>query len=258
MRGGVFFWPRAFTLGNYRAIFNDALYRAFTVSVFRTVVGTVSSILVTAMVAYALSRKELMLRRFFTTVFFIIMIFSAGLIPYYLQVRNLGLMNNYLVFVLPSLFSVWNMIVMKTSFKRTIPESLIESARIDGSGHAGIFFKIVLPLSIPLLAALSLFTAVGHWNDWFTGVYYVTDRTKQPLQTYLHYVLNSVEATNVANAARMGMTEEQRLSMINPSAITTTSVKMATIMFTTAPILLIYPFVQRFFVKGVMIGSIKE
>ena len=246
LRGGVYFWPRKFTLGNYRVVINKAFWNAMFISIARTTIGTFGSILTTAMVAYALSQKELMLRKIFTTIFFITMLFGAGLIPYYLQIKNLGLLNNFWVYVLPGLFSVWNMIVMKTSFKSNIPDSLIESCRIDGAGYTSIFFRFVLPLSLPMLAALSLFTAVGHWNEWFTGAYFITDLKLHPLQTYLYRVLKTVEAATLASSAgSSNMSAIREASLYNPKAITTTSVKMAMIMLTTAPILVIYPFLQQ-------------
>ena len=260
VKGGVYFWARKFTLGNYKVVLNGTFTDALAISAARTVIGTAGSILITAMAAFALSRGELLLRKLLTTVFFITMLFGAGLIPYYLQLRNLSLLNNFWVYVIPGLFSVWNMIVMRTSFKTNIPESLVESARIDGAGYSYIFFAIVLPLSMPLLAALSLFTAVGHWNDWFSGAYYVTNLKLHPLQTYLYRMLKTVESTTLASTAMLdaGLQSAQEASLYNPRAITPLSVKMATIMVTAVPILASYPFLQRYFVKGVMIGSIKE
>ncbi|MBU5346314.1 carbohydrate ABC transporter permease [Paenibacillus lautus] len=256
-KGGIYWWPREFTLGNYVVVLKDpAVYKAFTISVLRTVIGTAGSMVVTAMVAYGLSRKELPGRKALVTIFFIPMLFGGGLIPYYLQLINLKLINSFWVYIIPSLFNVWNMIVMKTSFKSNISESIIESARIDGAGFSRIFFAIVLPLSVPLMASLSLFTAVGHWNDWFTGAFYVNNPDLQPLQTYLQKIMSDINAINMINSTQMET--KNILGLYNLNAITTRSVKMATIMVSTLPILFIYPFVQRFFVKGVMIGSIKE
>ncbi len=256
-KGGVYWWPRAFTIGNYFVVLSDTtIVRAFVITVIRTVIGTFGSILITSMVAYGLSRKELPGRKVFTTIFFVIMLFGGGLIPYYLQLKSLGLLNHFAVYVIPGLFSVWNMIVMKTSFKSNIADSVIESARIDGAGHTRIFFAMVLPLSLPLIAALSLFTAVAHWNDWFSGAFFVNDIKLQPLQTYLQRVMSTVEASNMISAQQMSPLKE--VSILHPEVMTTRSVRMATIMVATVPILCVYPFLQRYFVKGVMIGSIKE
>ncbi len=255
--GGIYWWPRSFTIGNYIVILqNEIILNAFKISVLRTAIGTIGSLLVTSMVAYALSRKELPGRKQLTIVFLFIMLFNGGLIPFYIQLIRLDLINSFWVFVIPNLFSVWNMLVMKTSFQNNIPENVIESVKIDGAGYARIYFAIILPFSMPLLAALGLFTAVFHWNDWFTGAFFVNDLQLQPLPTYLQRVMSTVEASNMISAGQMSAARDA--GMYNPAAVTTKSVRMATIMLTTLPILLVYPFLQRYFVKGVLIGSVKE
>ncbi|UVI30451.1 carbohydrate ABC transporter permease [Paenibacillus spongiae] len=255
--GGIYWWPRAFTLDNFRVILaDDTIVNAFWITVGRTAIGTAGSLLVTSMVAYALSRKELPGRQQLLLVFLFIMLFSGGLIPYYIQLINLGLINNFWVYVVPSLFSVWNMFVMKTSFQNNIPESVVESTKIDGAGYVRIYFSIVLPFSMPLLAALGLFTAVSQWNDWFTGAFFVNDLDLQPLPTYLQRVMSTMEAGNMISASQM--TGAKEASMYNPEAITSKSVRMATIVITILPILFVYPFLQKYFVKGVLIGSVKE
>lgn len=255
--GGIYWWPRAFTLDNFRVILADkTIVNAFWITVSRTVIGTVLSLLVTSMVAYALSRKELPGRGPVLMIFLLIMLFNGGLIPFYIQLVNLGLINNFWVYIFPSLFSVWNMFVMKTSFQNNISESVIESMKIDGAGYTRIYLSIILPFSKPLLAALGLFTAVGHWNDWFTGAFFVNDITLQPLPTYLQRVMSTVEASNMISLSAMSQAREA--SMYNPDAVTSKSVRMATTMVTIVPILFIYPFLQKYFVKGVLIGSVKE
>lgn len=255
--GGIYWWPRTFTLDNFQVMLSDpAILKALWITVKRTLLGTFGSLLVTSLVAFALSRKELPGRQTFLFVFLFIMLFSGGLIPYYLQLLNLGLLNNFWVYVIPSLFSVWNMFVMKTSFQNSIPENVIESVKLDGGGYVRIYLHIVLPFSMPLFAALGLFTAVGQWNDWFTGAFYVNDLDLQPLPTYLQRMLSTIEASQKISTSQMAAMNQTRL--YNPDAITTKSVRMATIMITILPILLVYPFLQRFFVKGVLIGSVKE
>lgn len=255
--GGIYWWPRSFTLDNFQVMLSDpAILKALWITVKRTLLGTFGSLLVTSLVAFALSRKELPGRQTFLFVFLFIMLFSGGLIPYYLQLLNLGLLNNFWVYVIPSLFSVWNMFVMKTSFQNSIPENVIESVKLDGGGYVRIYLHIVLPFSMPLFAALGLFTAVGQWNDWFTGAFYVNDLDLQPLPTYLQRMLSTIEASQKISTSQMAAMNQTRL--YNPDAITTKSVRMATIMITILPILLVYPFLQRFFVKGVLIGSVKE
>ncbi|MDG0811218.1 carbohydrate ABC transporter permease [Cohnella rhizosphaerae] len=255
--GGIYWWPRAFTLDNYRVMLSDhTILGAFWITVKRTVIGTFGSLLVTSMVAFALSRRELPGRKLLLFVFLFVMLFSGGLIPYYIQLMNLNLLNSFWVYVFPSLFSIWNMFVMKTSFQSNIPENVVESVKLDGGGYTRIYFNIVLPFSMPLFAALGLFTAVGQWNDWFTGAFFVNDLSLQPLPTYLQRMLSTIEATHMISASQMATANQTQL--YNPDAITTKSVRMATIMITILPILFVYPFVQRFFVKGVLIGSVKE
>lgn len=255
--GGIYWWPRTFTLDNYRVMLSDrTILNAFWITVQRTVIGTFGSLLVTSLVAYALSRKELPGRRPLLLVFLFVMLFSGGLIPFYIQLIHLGLINNFWVYVVPSLFSIWNMFVMKTSFQNNIPESVVESVKLDGGGYMRIYFYIVLPFSLPLFAALGLFTAVGHWNDWYTGAFFVHDIDLQPLPTYLQRMLSTIEARQMISASQMTTLNQARL--YNPDAITSKSVRMATIMIAVLPILLVYPFLQRFFVKGVLIGSVKE
>jgi putative aldouronate transport system permease protein len=255
--GSIYWWPRTFTLDNYRVMLSDhTILNAFWITVERTVIGTFGSLLVTSLVAYALSRKELPGRQALLFIFLFVMLFSGGLIPYYIQLIHLGLINNFWVYVIPSLFSIWNLFVMKTSFQSNIPESVVESVKLDGGGYMRIYFHIVLPFSMPLFAALGLFTAVGHWNDWFTGAFFVNEISLQPLPTYLQRMLSTVEASQMISASQMTTLNQTRL--YNPDAITPKSVRMATIMITILPILFVYPFVQRFFVKGVLIGSVKE
>jgi putative aldouronate transport system permease protein len=255
--GGIYWWPRAFTLDNFRVILSDStIINAFWITVARTSIGTIGSLLVTSMVAFALSRKELPGRKQLLLVFLFVMLFNGGLIPFYIQLIHLGLINNFWVYVLPSLFSIWNMFVMKTSFQNTIPESVVESVKLDGAGYTRIYFSIVLPFSMPLFAALGLFTAVGQWNDWFTGAFFVNDLALQPLPTYLQRIMSTIEASHMISASQMA--SANATSMYNPEAITSKSVRMATIMITILPILFVYPFLQRFFVKGVLIGSVKE
>ncbi|QHT62992.1 carbohydrate ABC transporter permease [Paenibacillus lycopersici] len=255
--GGIYWWPRMFTLDNFRVILNDhTIVNAFWITVARTAIGTAGSLLVTSMVAYGLSRKELPGRKQLMFAFLFIMLFNGGLIPFYLQLVHLKLINNFWVYVLPGLFSVWNMFVMKTSFQNTIPEGVVESMKLDGAGYVRIYFSIVLPFSVPLFAALGLFTAVGQWNDWFTGAFFVNDMNLQPLPTYLQRIMSTIEANQMISASQMASAKS--VSLYNADAITSKSVRMATIVITILPILFVYPFVQRFFVKGVLIGSVKE
>lgn len=254
MLGGITFWPREFTLSNYEVVFKDKrLIDGFVISVLRTGVGTLLSIIATAIFAYGMTKREMMGRKFYMVMCIITMYFSGGLIPSYLLIRELGLMNSFWVMVIPGIISVWNMIIFRTFFKG-IPAGLEESAAIDGASNWGIFFRIVLPLSGPVIATLSLFTAVYHWNDWFAPSIYISNVDLLPIQTKLQQILNSnimLEQMQNLDSASQGRMGAMR-------AVTTKSLSMATMMVATVPILCVYPFVQKYFVKGVLIGSLKE
>ena len=176
----------------------------------------------------------------------ITMFFSGGLIPYFIWIRQLDLYNSFLMYIIPSLFSFYNSIIFMTFF-REMPKSLEESARLDGCNDFRIFIQIILPLSAPILATIALFNGVGHWNDYFTGVMYIDDQSLQPVQTYLYRIVASASASRSAVAS----------SSISAGQYSSTSLKLATMVVTTAPIICIYPFLQKYFVKGIMIGSIK-
>ncbi|GAA0336802.1 carbohydrate ABC transporter permease [Bacillus carboniphilus] len=255
--GGVTFWPREFTLDNYTIVFqDDRLLQAFFVSISRTLVGTFISIFFTALLGYGMSKRWLIGKKYYMLFFVITMYFSGGLIPTFLLVRGLGLMDSFWVLIIPTIINVWNMIIFRTFFKE-LPESLEESAKLDGCSDFGVFFKIVLPISGPVIATLSLFTAVYHWNDWFTASIYISDADLLPIQTLLQQIMNS----NIMSEQMMQASEGNAVAlerMSNLQSITTKSLTMATMMVATIPIILVYPFVQRHFVKGVLIGSLKE
>lgn len=251
--GGVTFWPRKFTIENFEVVFQDKTFlNSILVSFSRVMVGTCLSIMATSIFAFGMAQKDLIGRRLYMKIAIITMYFGGGLIPTYLWLRQLGLFNNFWVLVIPGTISVYNMIIFRTFFSG-IPASLLESANIDGCGYFKMFLKIIMPLSKPVYATLSLFTAVWLWNDWFTGVIYINNPKLIPLQTYLMSVMNSAnfQAEMSKIAAQYGQVKFEM-------SATTRSLQMATIVVGTLPILIFYPFVQRYFVKGVMIGSIKE
>lgn len=253
-RGGITFWPREWTLQNYSIVFRDErLVGAFLVSIGRTIVGTFSSILFTAVFAYGISKRELIGRNVYMVVCIVTLYFSGGLIPTFLLIRELQLMNSFWVFIIPSLISVWNMIIFRTFFQG-LPKGLEESAKIDGSGNWGIFFRIVIPLSGPVIATLALFTAVFHWNDWFGPSIYITNENLLPIQTMLKQILNS----NIVSDQMSQLDSAAQGQMARMRSVTSKSLSMATMMVATIPIILVYPFVQKYFVKGVLIGSLKE
>ncbi|MFD0958320.1 carbohydrate ABC transporter permease [Paenibacillus chungangensis] len=253
-KGGVVFWPREFTLENYKIILgDDKLLNGFVVSIARTVVGTISAIIMTSMLAYGMSKSHLMGRKFYMIFFVFTMYFGGGLIPTFLLIRALGMMNTFAVFIIPALISVWNMIIFRTFFK-SLPVGLEESAQIDGCSIWGIYIRIIVPLSGPVIATLSLFTAVAHWNDWFLPSIYITDRELIPIQTILRETLNANIVTDMVGV----MDTASVTNMQRSQQYTSKSLTMAMMMVVTLPIIAVYPFLQKYFVKGVMIGSLKE
>jgi putative aldouronate transport system permease protein len=253
-RGGITFWPRQFTLENYQVVFrNEGIYRAFVVSVLRTVVGTALSIFFTAMLAYGLSKKVTG-GKFYMLLCVITMYFSGGLIPTYLLIRSLHMMNTFWVLVIPGMVSVFHMIVFRAFFL-SLPSELEEAAKIDGCSNLGVFFRVVLPLSGPVLASLSLFTAVYHWNEWFSASIYISDQKLYPLQTLLAQVINSNLMSE--QLAQAGSATSVFMDKIRQS-VTTKSLLMTTMVVATLPIIAVYPFIQKHFAKGVMLGSLKE
>ncbi|WP_028560434.1 carbohydrate ABC transporter permease [Paenibacillus pinihumi] len=254
-KGGIYFWPRQFTLGNFKEVFTQSnVVNGFMISLFRTLLGTVLSVLLTALAAYALKSRTLPGHKQLTFLFFFTMLFNGGLIPYYIVLKNLSLTNSIWVYILPALYSVWNIMIMRSFFQQT-PAGLEEAARIDGCSDFGIFFRILLPVSKPVFAAIGLFNAVGHWNDWFTGAFYVRNSDLKPLSTVLQEMLTRQQALAKALA---NATNPLQMQMVDKIQVTGTSLKMATIIIVITPILIVYPLLQKYFAQGVMIGSIKE
>ena len=247
LKGGVFLYPKGFNLDTYVSVFkNPQIYSGFGTTIFATVVGSVLGTLVTAMTAYPLSKTRLRGGKIIMVLVLFTMIFNAGMIPNYLLIRNLGLYDNRWALVLPMLVSAYNCIIMK-SFFLSIPESLEESARIDGANDMRIVFSIILPLSKATIATILLFNAVMYWNDYFSTVLYIQATDKWSLQAVLRNML-----TNTQQAMQAAGVNVRAQS--NTNAVT---IKAASIVVATVPILVVYPFVQKYFVKGVMIGGVK-
>lgn len=235
------------TLNNYRAVFkNDKIIRAFLISLFRTTTGLTTTLLVTGMSAYMLSKRNLPGNRFFSYFFVIPMYLNGGMIATFVNIAHLGLMNNILVYVLPYAFVAYYMLIMRTYYAG-IPDSLEESAELDGAGDITIFFRIVVPLSAPIFATIALFAGVFQWNAWYDAMVYVPNIRLHPLQMLLQNVLK--QASGLANI--------KLLAQAIDIQVTAEAVQMATLVVAVVPILMIYPFVQRYFVKGIMIGAVK-
>lgn len=242
--------PHAFTLDAYRYIFNTpVLMRSFGISVFVTVVGTFFNMVVTTSAAYGLSKTDLPGNRFLMWLVILPMLFSAGLLPTYMLIKDIGLLNSIWVLVIWGLVSPFNLILLRNFFW-SIPPEVEEAARLDGASDIRTLWDIVLPLSKPVLATISLFYAVGHWNDFFTGLFFITDNSKWPLQVVLRTIIIDQSMMNMggANSPTGDMTR-----MVTSSE----SITAASIIFAVVPILMLYPFLQRHFVKGIMLGSVK-
>ncbi|QQZ59637.1 carbohydrate ABC transporter permease [Paenibacillus sonchi] len=245
--GEVSFWPKGFNADAYKLVFEDQrIWTAYGNTFIYVIAGTFINLVLTTLGAYPLSRKNLEGRSLIMAFIVFTMFFSGGLIPAYLNVRELGLYDTRWALLLPGAVSAFNLIVMRTFFQ-SIPDSLIESAKIDGAHDFRILLRIVLPLSMPVLAVMTLFYAVGHWNSWFPAMIYLQDRNLFPLQLILREILIQSSAQNML----AGVTQDEVFRISE-------SIKFATIIIATVPILLIYPFLQKYFVKGVMIGALKE
>lgn len=251
-RGGLYLWPREFTFENIVVAFNtERLIGAFSISVFRTAVGTVTHLVCTGLLGYALTKRSMPGHSTLTFYFFITMLFSGGMIPFFILLKDLGLLNNLLVYVIPGLYSFWHAIIFR-SFFDAIPREIEESAEMDGASALKTFFMLIVPLSGPVFATLGLFTAVGHWNDWFSGAFYMTKIQLQPLQTVLQRMITELDV--MSQLASSGRSEN--IGKMSRS-ITPNSIRYAVLIITVTPIVLVYPFVQKYFVRGIMLGAVK-
>ena len=254
IRNGYRFWPGKFSFAAYEYIFRSstALVRAYGISLLITVVGTILGLSIVTLYAYPLSRPEFKGKNLFTFIAFFTMLFNGGLVSSYLTwTRLLNVKNSIAALIFPFLLmNAFNVILMKNYFKANIPSELIEAARIDGAGEFGIFFRIVLPLSTPILATVGLFVAISYWNDWMNGLYFITKRTDLfSLQNYLNRMLTDIQFLN--SSANKVSSYTQGVKM--PA----TSIKMALAVVGVVPIMVLYPFFQRYFVKGITIGAVK-
>lgn len=252
VKGGIHLLPRVFTVENYTGLFEAGsnLPSAFLMSVLRTLAGTLAGVLCCAMFSFALSRKDFIFRSSFTTILVITMYVGGGMIPDYILIRNLGLINNFWVYIIPGLISAFNVIVIR-AFIDTIPFSLQESGKIDGANDMTIFFRIVFPLCKPVLATVALFVAVGQWNSWFDTYLYA--RSVKALSTLQYELMKILDSAQSIGSATDIYSEGLRSAKRNPEAL-----KMAITVIATVPILIVYPFLQKYFVSGITIGAVKE
>ncbi|MCU6792767.1 carbohydrate ABC transporter permease [Paenibacillus sp. WQ 127069] len=247
--GQVLLWPVGFSLEGYQAVFRDpAVLRSIAVSIGYTVAGTLINVTLTIMAAYPLSRRDLWGRNWLMGVFAFTMFFSGGLIPTYLLVKNLDLLNTPWALLLPTALSIWNMVITRTYFMATIPDELLEAGQIDGCNDLIFLWKVVLPLSGPITAVIALYYGVEHWNQYFNALLYLKEPKLYPLQLVLREILIRSQMSSEMMGDSAQMAEQAGLANL---------LKYSLIVVATAPLMLVYPYVQRFFVRGVMIGALK-
>jgi putative aldouronate transport system permease protein len=245
----LYFWPRKFSLENYKIVFqNKAIYPAFIMTMLRSIVGTVLAVFCMAMAAYALSKDNLKGRKVYMIMGVITLYFSAGVVQSYLLYRELRLLDSFWVYILPNIFQFYY-IILFISFFRELPAALEESAQMDGAGYFTILFKIIIPLSTPVIATVSLFVGVWHWNDWFHPAFFIQNESLMTLPAVLMRAMSLAEAQQ---------TLQKMIAVPSQSSTTMESVRYAMLIVSILPVTIIYPFVQKFFLKGMMLGAVKE
>jgi len=252
IKGGLYLWPRKWSLFNYQSIFKtDKIFKAFLISVSRTVLTTILNVFFSGLLAYVLSHKDFVFRRFLTVFMVMTMYINAGLIPQYFLYRSLGLINTFWVYILPSLVGAFNVIVIRT-YINSLPASLVESAKIDGASEMRIYFSIIIPLCLPVLATVALWVAVGAWNSWFDSFIFAPKQELSTLQYEMMKIIASSMQTGVRQPDYIAEASQQSRNMVTPN-----SLRAGMTMVATVPILIVYPFLQKYFVT-VNIGSVKE
>jgi putative aldouronate transport system permease protein len=244
---GYTIWPREFSLDAYKFVIRGgSIFRAYGVSIFVTLVGTLIAVLITSMAGYAISRKSLRYRNAIALIFYFTMLFNGGIVPWYIMINNMGLRNSIWVLILPICFSPFLMLLIRNFFL-TLPDAVIESVKLDGAGEMTIFLKIIIPMSLPGFATITLFYMLSFWNDWWLALCFIDKEALFPLQYLLRKVLSST-----LYAGQGGMQ-----SKMNVGTAPTETAKTATSIFTIGPIILVYPFIQKYFIKGITIGAVK-
>lgn len=256
IRGGIYLVPRVFTWANYEYVFREAtIFHATLISVLRTVIGTVITVFCSAMVAYTISRPEFVLRKFVTIAFVLTMYFNGGLIPNFLLIRELGMINSFWVYIVPGIIGVFNLIIIR-SFIEGLPEGILESARIDGAGEFTTFLNIALPLSVPVLATVALFTAVWQWNSWFDVFLYNSSTVE--LSTLQYELMKILQNSNASLSMRTSSDAMASAQNASSNFVTPASVRATMTIVASLPIIMVYPFLQRYFVKGMTLGGVKD
>ncbi len=248
LKDGYTFWPKHFSLEGYKLIFKDnTIYRAYGVTTFITLVGTLMSMILTSAMAYSLSVKSVKYRNYIAFFVYFTMLFHGGLVASYLLIsKYLDMKDTIWVLIIPSMMSAWNMFLLRNFFA-SIDDSIAESAKIDGANDIYILFRIILPISLPAMATIGLFYALGYWNKWFDAVLYINDKDLYPLQYLIQRIMNNLDYINQISS-------DVHIPNFIPPAMT---VRLATTVVTIGPIVFLYPFLQKYFVKGLMVGAVK-
>lgn len=252
LENGFSFFPKKMSLMAYKFVFDhpEKIINGYAISIFTTVVGTVISLLITSMLAYVLSRRDFKYRNYISFYVFFTMLMSGGLVPWFILYKNyLHLFNNIWVLIIPNLLNAWNVIIMRTFFSTTVPPEVVESAKIDGANELKIFFSIIVKISLPAFATIGLFTSLAYWNDWWLSLLFIVDENKMNLQYLMYKVIRNMQAV-------VSLSQNSR-GDINLADLPTESSKMATAIIAIGPIIMAYPFVQKYFVKGLTIGAVK-
>ena len=246
VRGGIYFLPRKLSFTSYENILTRVTFlHSILITVLRTVIGTPLAVLATTALAYVLSRQELIWKKPLTLLFIFTMYFGGGLVPYYMVLKNLNMLDHFIVYIFPNLISVYNMILVK-NYIEGMPQELFESSKIDGANDMIIFIRIILPLSKPIIMTIALFVAIMHWNSWFDAYLYTSSQSLKVMQSILVEILNQYQTAATQSTVRAGQN------------VTPDSIRMAATMVATIPIIMVYPFIQKYFVKGIMLGAVKS
>lgn len=252
LRGGLLMWPRQLNLSSYKAVFqNEEILSSLGVTVTRTVIGVPLTVFCVAMLAYVLSKQELVHRRAINFFFVFTMYFSGGLIPTYMVIKALGLIDNFFVFIFPGMINIYWMILVRT-YIEGLPKELFEAAASEGAGEFTIFLKVMLPLSMPVLATILLFSAISHWNAWYDSYIYTYKPQLKTLQAVLVKILNQYQTGAMVSQAQQMANEAKKMP------VSSESIRMTVTMVATLPIILVYPFLQKYFIKGMLIGAVKD
>lgn len=249
LRGGIYFWPRMFTMENFKELTRDTVWgKALVVTVLRTILGTAVTVFFTSLMAYGLSFQGLKGRKFYMVMIIVAMYFSGGVIPYYMVLRSLHLVNTFWVYIIPGAINLFYVLVA-ISFFEGIPREMGESARMDGASELTIYLRLIFPVSKPLMATIAIFTAVGHWNSWYDSAFFVQNKNLRTLGYQLMAIINKANVSNTNLDAYSGTQAQQSLTPM--------SIQLAAMLVAVGPILLVYPFFQRYFVSGLTIGAVK-